>query len=187
MKKIYQCLFILAPFAVSVSAQSGGTFTITQSVVASGGGQSSGGTFNATGTSGQSVAGTSSTGGTFNTSGGFWHAALAPTAAGVSVTGRVLTPDGRGLRNATVSMTDQQGVPRYARTSSFGYYRFEDVIVGGTYILAVTSKRYQFASQVVNVTDDLTDVDFVAQELDRIKSGKASRHLDAEPFGLPGP
>ena len=163
MKKINLCLFILAAFAVSISAQSGGTFSITQSVIANGGGQSSGGTFNATGTAGQPAAGTSSNGGTFNAIGGFWQPGSAPTAAEVSVTGRVLTPDGRGLRNATVTMTDSNGVTRYARTSSFGYYRFEDVAVGQTYILAVGSKRYQFASQVVNVTDSLTDIDFIAQ------------------------
>ena len=165
MKKINQFLFILAVLAASVAAQSGGTFTITQSVVASGGGQSSGGTFNVTGTNGQNVAGTNSTGAPFSLKGGFWQPTSGPTAAGVSVTGRVLTSDGRGLRIATVSMTDQSGVTRTARTSSFGYYRFEDVQVGGTYILAVVSKRYQFASQVLNVLDDLTDVDFVAEPL----------------------
>ena len=165
MKKINLCLFILAAFAVSISAQSGGTFTITQSVIANGGGQSSGGTFNATGTAGQPAAGTSSNGGTFNAIGGFWQPGSAPTAAGVSVTGRVLTPDGRGLRNALVTLTDQQGVTRRAITGSFGYYRFDDVVAGQTYVIAVSSKRFQFSPRIVTVNDAVGDLDFVAEQL----------------------
>lgn len=86
----------------------------------------------------------------------------APTAAGVTVGGRVLTSNGRGLRNAIVTLTDTAGVTRRAVTSSFGYYRFEDVEAGQTYVIAVRSKRYQFTPRVISVTDELTDVDFVA-------------------------
>lgn len=60
-------LACFASFSV-ISAQSGGTYTITQSVVASGGSTaSSGGQFTIAGTMGQSVAGQPSTGGTFGT------------------------------------------------------------------------------------------------------------------------
>ena len=52
--------------------QSGGTFTITKSVIAGGGGRTTGGTFTLDGTIGQSVAGTNSTGGTFSLISGFW-------------------------------------------------------------------------------------------------------------------
>jgi hypothetical protein len=53
-------------------AQSGGTFTITKSVIADGGGRATGGTFTVDGTIGQSVAGGPSTGGTFSLASGFW-------------------------------------------------------------------------------------------------------------------
>lgn len=86
------------------------------------------------------------------------------TAAGVEVSGRVMTPDGRGLRNATVSITDGAGNTRTATTSTFGYYRFDDVQVGETYIMAVSSRRYRYAPRAVPVFDSLTDVDFVGQE-----------------------
>ncbi|HQY68773.1 MAG TPA: carboxypeptidase regulatory-like domain-containing protein, partial [Pyrinomonadaceae bacterium] len=86
------------------------------------------------------------------------------SAAGVLVAGRVLTSDGRGLRNATVTLTDSHGNRRTAITSSFGSYRFEDVEAGDTYIIAVNSRRYRFATRVVNVTDSLSDVDFVGLE-----------------------
>jgi hypothetical protein len=79
------------------------------------------------------------------------------------VSGRVLTPDGRGLRNAVVTLTDSNGVERYVTTSSFGYYQFDDVTSGATYVIGVESKRYSFESRVVQITESLTDVDLQAR------------------------
>ena len=87
---------------------------------------------------------------------------LAPTAANVAVSGRVLTANGSGLRNAFVTLTDSSGVTRSARTSSFGYYRFEEVATGQTYVVGVRSKEYQFTPRTINVANELTDVDFIA-------------------------
>jgi hypothetical protein len=87
---------------------------------------------------------------------------LAPTAAGVTVSGRVLTGDGRGVVNARVTITDSNGAVRTVITSPFGYYRFDDVQAGGTYVMGVISKRFKYASRVVSVTDNLADVDFTA-------------------------
>jgi len=89
---------------------------------------------------------------------------LAPTAANASISGRVLTAEGSGVRNAIVQLTDQQGNVRSVRTSSFGYYRFDDVPSGETYLLSVVSKRFQFANptRLISVVDDLTGEDFVA-------------------------
>lgn len=88
---------------------------------------------------------------------------LPPTSAPASVGGRVTTSDGRGLTNAVVSMTDAQGITRNARTSAFGYYRFEDVQTGATYVMNVQSKRYQFQPRSVTVNEEIGNVDFVAQ------------------------
>ena len=96
---------------------------------------------------------------------GGWGIELLPsTAAGVEVSGRVTTSDGRGVRNATVIMTDQYGIQRTAITGSFGYYRFEDVEVGSSLVLSIKSRRYAFGTRVVQVFDTLADVDFIAQE-----------------------
>jgi hypothetical protein len=89
---------------------------------------------------------------------------LAPTSAGVEVSGMVRTPDGRGLRNAVVTMTDAAGNMRTAVTSTFGYYRFEDVAVGENYTMGVRSRTHRFTPRVVQVVDTLTDVDFVGLE-----------------------
>ncbi|QQS34080.1 MAG: carboxypeptidase regulatory-like domain-containing protein [Acidobacteriota bacterium] len=89
---------------------------------------------------------------------------LIPTSAGVEVSGRVFTASGSPLRNATVTMTDAAGVVRTAVTSSFGYYRFEGVPVGDSFVMSVSSRSYRFTPRVVQVLDTLTDVDFVGLE-----------------------
>ena len=85
-------------------------------------------------------------------------------AANVSIAGRVLTNDGRGLRNAIVSITDSNNIRRNATTSSFGNYTFADVRSGESYTIGVSSKRYVFAARTVNVSGNLTGVDFVGMQ-----------------------
>lgn len=80
-----------------------------------------------------------------------------------SVGGRVTTPEGNGLRNARVILTDSAGVQRIATTSSFGIYSFSDV-GGASYTVSVVSKRYRFAAQTLNVSASVSNVDFVGLE-----------------------
>jgi alpha-tubulin suppressor-like RCC1 family protein len=88
--------------------------------------------------------------------------AAPPTSATVSVGGRVTATNGAGIRNAIVTLTNNQGESRSVRTSAFGYYRFDEVEVGQSYTVAVRSKRFQFNTQIISVTDDLTEVNFTA-------------------------
>ncbi len=81
-----------------------------------------------------------------------------------TVVGRVLTSDGRGLRNATVSITDSQGVSRTATTSSFGSFSFDNVSIGGTYTFRVSSRLYRLSPQTMQVNGNLTLPDFVGLE-----------------------
>lgn len=167
--KLYAKLVLTTAFLAAVAtAQSGGVFSIEQSVIASGGGMSSdtGGVFSLGSTIGQSLATTDpSSGGTFNLRSGFrTPAAFAPTAAGVTVGGRVLTFRGRGIFRAQVSITDAAGTRRTGITNPFGYFRFEDMAAGQTYILSVKAKRFQFGqpTQVLFVTENLTELNFTA-------------------------
>lgn len=148
-----------------VAAQSGGNFTITESVVANGGGASSGPGFSVSGTAGQSAAGLSSSGGAFTVYSGFWKPQLGPSAASVAVSGRAVTADGSGIRNAMLTLTAPDGTWRFARTASFGYYRFDDVNAGETYVLSIAAKRFTFANPtvVISVTDELSGIDFIAE------------------------
>lgn len=95
---------------------------------------------------------------------GAFEVQQAPLAAGVSVTGRVITANGRGIRNAIVLLTDSSGETRTAVTSSFGYYKFDEVQAGETYILEVQSKRYRFinSSRVISAKESVADADFTA-------------------------
>ena len=88
---------------------------------------------------------------------------LAPTAASVSVAGRVKTPNGRGLTNAFVTLTDSNGGTHTARTTAFGYFRFGDVASGETYVIQVSSKLYRFTPQVLSVNQDIADLDLTTQ------------------------
>jgi hypothetical protein len=83
------------------------------------------------------------------------------TAAAVSISGRVTTPEGRGLRNALVVLTDENGATQTVVTTAYGYYRFVEVPSGTSYVVNVRSRRYVFYAQVVQAFDNLTDVDFV--------------------------
>ena len=85
-------------------------------------------------------------------------------AANVSISGRVMTPSGSGLRNATVVLTDSSGNRRTATTSSFGFYQFDDVAPGGTVVIGVISRSYRFSTRTVFVTDNLVNQDFTGLE-----------------------
>lgn len=86
------------------------------------------------------------------------------TAANSSIMGRALTADGRGIRNAIVSITLPNGEIRTTATGSLGYYVFADLPVGQTYLLTISAKRYRFGepSRFITLDDDVTGVDFVA-------------------------
>lgn len=174
-KQIYLCgaiLFVCISLATGAKAQivSGGNYTIEKSVIANGGASgataSAGGSFSIEGTIGQNAAGTVQQNSPFKFQPGFWTAApFAPTAASVSVGGRVLTTDGRGIRNVLISLTGANGETRTVISSAFGYYRFADVPAGGTYILTAAAKRFIFSvpTQVVSLNEDRDDVDFIGE------------------------
>jgi hypothetical protein len=88
---------------------------------------------------------------------------LAPTAAGVGVGGTVLSADGRAVRKATLSLTDQSGVSRTTLSNAFGYYRFENVTAGETYVISVRTKTLVFAPRIFTVADELTDLNLIAE------------------------
>lgn len=158
---------IVLTIATTVVPQTGGSFDLSHSVIAGGGGgQSIGGQFTLDGTIGQNLAGTTSGGGVYRVRGGFWaFGTLGPTAATVTVSGRSITPAGNGIRNSIVTLTKADGTQRTAMTASLGYYLFENVEAGQTYILEIRNSRYQFPNPalVIYVHDELTGLDFISE------------------------
>lgn len=139
---------------------------IERSVVSNGGiTAASAGQFTLSGTIGQAVAGQPATNPPTNEHAGFWNPIdFVPTATMVSISGKVTTPDGRGLRNATVTITDPLGAVRSATTSAFGFYQFDNVEAGKTYLIRITSRLYRFNPLTMSVSSELTNIDFVGME-----------------------
>jgi hypothetical protein len=81
----------------------------------------------------------------------------------LSLSGRVLTPDGNGLRNAVVTLRGSNGMVRSTLSSSLGYYSFED-LAGGSYTLDASSRRYRFDSRSVDLSSSLATFDFIGLE-----------------------
>jgi Carboxypeptidase regulatory-like domain len=92
---------------------------------------------------------------------------LVSTAASVSVSGRVLLPSGRAVTRARVILTGSTGETRTAFTNPFGYYRFENVSAGETYVLDVREKHNLFVPQVIVVSEETNELNFTASPQDK--------------------
>jgi len=88
-----------------------------------------------------------------------------PTAAPISVSGRVITTSGIGVAGVRVTVSSLSGVSRSTLTTSFGTFRFDGLPAGAVYIVSVRSSRFTFSqtSQMVTAFDDVKGVNFVAQ------------------------
>ncbi len=87
------------------------------------------------------------------------------TAAGVSISGRVMTAEGRGITNTRVTVTGNTLMqPRVVLTGRGGSYTITDLQAGETYIVTVGSRRFTFnmPSRVISLVDNITDADFIA-------------------------
>ncbi|MBS1796260.1 MAG: carboxypeptidase regulatory-like domain-containing protein [Acidobacteria bacterium] len=85
---------------------------------------------------------------------------LAPSAAGVSVAGRVTDSFGAGVTGATVSLTDPDGRVLTRRTNNFGAFRFDEIPAGRAYVAGVAARGLRYEPRVVTPANDLDDLDF---------------------------
>ncbi len=85
----------------------------------------------------------------------------APTAAGSTVSGRVLNSRGVGIANAVLEMrSTQRNTVISVRTNNFGNFSFNDIAAGQTYLLSVNAKTYTFTPRLLSVQNNLTGIDF---------------------------
>jgi hypothetical protein len=92
----------------------------------------------------------------------------AATAAGVTLSGRVLTADGKGIHKAHVSVYGANFLePKSVSTKPSGYYKFNNLQAGQSYVVMVDDKRYTFQAptRLVNLFGDREDIDFIADPL----------------------
>lgn len=86
------------------------------------------------------------------------------TAAEVSVSGRAVDMRGRGIGRVRIELVGADGIVRATSTNSFGFYSFEQVQAGGTYILNARHKARTFTAPTIALTvkDETENVDFTA-------------------------
>lgn len=143
---------------------SGGSFALVKSVMAGGGTKKSGAAFEENGTTGQSIAGVKSSSGQFSLYSGFWTPDdFSPTAADLTVSGKIKTTDGAGIRNVKVTMQFATGESREIFSDDTGFYQFTEISVGGICIISVSAKNFTFAesTKIIQPLSDVQDVDFI--------------------------
>ena len=87
---------------------------------------------------------------------------LGPSAANISISGTVFDPNGTALRNAVITVNGPTGEPITARTNVFGNFIFSGLESGNIYVLTTKHRQYQFESQVVSSTEDITGLSIFA-------------------------
>ncbi len=115
----------------------------------------------------QAIYGQTLTGAPYALNAGFWTpTGFAPTAAAVTLDGRVRAANGAGIRNVLVTLIGANGATRTVITGKFDIYSFPDPVAGETYIISVAAKRYRFAqnTQIHSATADYTNIGFVADD-----------------------
>jgi hypothetical protein len=80
-----------------------------------------------------------------------------------------MTAAGRGIANAKVSVLLPSGESRFVVTNPFGFYEFDDLEAGQSYVFEVSQKQYVFpnGAQLITVNDSLADVNFIAEPASR--------------------
>ena len=78
------------------------------------------------------------------------------------ISGRVISGEGRGVRNATVTVTAADGTVSTTRTGQRGDYHFTQLPMGPDQVVRVVSRRFTFTQRTLNVGGDLANVNFVA-------------------------
>jgi len=149
----------------SPTATTGSPYVLQKQVIAGGGGTMTSATYTVESTISQPTAGIQESTATDTAYVGFWiPEMLSPTAGDAIVSGRVVTPTGQGIPLARLALTDMTGNSVTLFTGSFGYFRFENVPSGQSYVLSISSKQYHFAQPaiMVNVGEDVTDVVFTS-------------------------
>ena len=83
---------------------------------------------------------------------------LAPAAAAVPVSGQVVDQFGKPVSRVRVSMTKSNGTTLTAISNPFGYFRFDEIEVGETYIVYAEAKGHTFEPQLITVLDEISDI-----------------------------
>ena len=90
--------------------------------------------------------------------------AAGTTAATTSVSGIAMSASGRPVAKARITIAGSNGEIRTVLSNAFGFYRFDAVPVGETYVVSALAKRYTFVPQTINVTDQVSSLNLIADQ-----------------------
>lgn len=91
----------------------------------------------------------------------------------VSVIGRTVDTAGTPIRNTRVGLTNQAGETRWAVTSTFGFFVFDNIPTGQTYTLFVRgSKHYSFNTHTFGLNEAVSDMDLTGAPLQHRPAGE---------------
>jgi hypothetical protein len=166
-KKAVLIIALLFSFSVAFG-QSGGSFRITSSVIAGGGGPSTGsGNLSVESTVAQPDAVDLMRQPPFSLRGGYQYATLGltPTAAPAVISGQLATRNGAGLAGVTITLSGSR--TQRAITDASGLYLFNDLEVGGFYTITPSRANYSVSpsNRSLTLIADKTDAVFTATPL----------------------
>jgi hypothetical protein len=161
-------LLLVGATSVQLAGQSsGGSFQITNSVISSGGANSTDGTVNGLAheaTIGEHAAGTLLRNPPYSLISGFRSAnvGLIPTAASATISGQILTSNGSGIGGVVVLLNGPRN--SIAITNANGFYAFADLETGGFYTVTASLANYHFtpATRSISLLGSRTDAVFTA-------------------------
>ena len=85
----------------------------------------------------------------------------------VTVTGQTVNPQGTPLRNIRVGLTGPDGQTRWAITSAFGFFVFDNVPTGQTYTLFVRgSKHYFFETRTFGLNEAIDNLSLIGTPIE---------------------
>lgn len=87
---------------------------------------------------------------------------VASAVANATISGQVLSAANQGVANVLVTISSGSTVVQTTLTNSFGNFSFTGIPTGQTYTITVSSKRFAFAPQNVNVSGDVTGLTITA-------------------------
>jgi hypothetical protein len=100
------------------------------------------------------------------------NTAFVPTAATAMIAGRVTVNTGfiRGNGSVLVTVLNSRTLEtQTAFTNRLGYYEFNDLPVGDTYVISARGKGYSFAPQIVSLSED-SPLDLFGTAIERSNS-----------------
>lgn len=86
-----------------------------------------------------------------------------PTAANVSISGRVLNESQIGVRRAAVTLTGSSGETQTVYTNNFGRFTFDEIAAGQIVTITISAKGYNYSPQVITLNESIENLDFIPQ------------------------